>query len=313
MTKPCIVYYNCLNYLNNNRMELYDCFEVFDVPSPLYDTTIPNRELVEAIFLPLGFKFGAQQLGSFPKLKVIASNTTTRPEVAEELHRDTYEIHIIYLNDPEFLERITATAEHTLGLILAMHRRIPWAHDTATKSGWDRFKWGAPKMLSKSTLTIWGPGRVGTHLANIATAIFENVFMISEDTNDETIKSTLEVTDALAITASMVGPQPIITKAYLECLPRSAIVVNTGRGELLDTDALLDMLAADELFGAALDVLPYDHRASFGSVPDEMMGAMHYAKAHQNLILTPHIAGSTLDAWYHTQRYVIDKVKEILL
>jgi phosphoglycerate dehydrogenase-like enzyme len=91
-------------------------------------------------------------------------------------------------------------------------------------------------------------------------------------------------------------------------LPHEAIVVNTARGECLNNDALLTMLQKGQLRGAGLDVLPGDNRFQFGSTSALLQQTQQAA----NIILTPHIAGSTKDAWNMTQRHVIDQVKDIL-
>jgi D-3-phosphoglycerate dehydrogenase len=241
------------------------------------------------------------------QLKVIASNTTTRPETDPPVDGQ-----LVWLNDPEFLENITSTAEHTLGLIMAVHRRLPHAH-WSTWTEWNRYARSAPKMLSRSNLTIWGPGRVGTHLFDRAAPLFKTVWTIGENDRDEYINKTLEYTDVLALTLSCVGKQPVVTRDKLERLPKQAIVVNTARGEVLDHEALLHLLNTGHLWGAALDVLPNDHRFQYKGYDSLANKYLAYTKKSSHLILTPHMAGSTEDAWNMTQRYIIDRVKEILI
>lgn len=307
MTKPHILYYDCLNYSEENLAYLRSFTFVETLPDPRFNTRASEtmQNLIQAIFLPLGFRFDAPLLGKFTKLRVIASNTTTRPDVDLP---EGYEV--VYLNDKSFLRTITSTAEHTLGLIMALHRRIPSA---SLSKDWDRTQWGAPKMLSKMNLTIWGPGRVGMHLAYMAKNIFATVNFIDKGTSETNIKFTLKGTDVLVLTMNVEGPQPVVTEQHLMYLPRKALVVNTARGECLDNVALLKMLQRDQLRGAALDVLPGDHAFQFNR-PSMLWARMkEYASKNDNLIITPHIAGSTEDAWHLTQRYVIDRVKEILV
>jgi hypothetical protein len=88
----------------------------------------------------------------------------------------------------------------------------------------------------------------------------------------------------------------LVSRTVLAELPSGSIVVNTARGELLDTDALIDLLEQGHLRGAALDVMEGEYAPGFaaGFVVSRVA---QYARTHDNLLLTPHIGGSTVDAW----------------
>ena len=309
--KPCVLYYECLQYDEANLTLLNELFTVHAIPDPRYDEsysqTMKNR--IQAIFLPLGFSFGVQQMSKFPLLRVIASNTTTQPDVAPEVRRN---IEVVWLVRQGFLDKITATSEHALGLMHAVHRNTLGAYLHVLAGGWRRYNFGAPKMLSRMNALVWGHGRVGKHLVLRARPLFNNVSYIEEANGQRFIDKKLATADVLFLTMSISGDQPVVGRVQLERLPRSAIVVNVARGECLDTLALLDLLGEGKLGGAALDVLPGDHAFPFQRWGTEHYAAVSYAKEHDNLIITPHIAGSTEDAWHETQSYVIDKVKEIL-
>jgi phosphoglycerate dehydrogenase-like enzyme len=85
-----------------------------------------------------------------------------------------------------------------------------------------------------------------------------------------------------------------------------AFFVNTARGELVDSNALIEALDKGMLAGAALDVLDGEFEPGFEQRAHEHP-LIRYAQRHKNLIITPHIAGSTKDAWSLTQRFVIEK------
>lgn len=301
MNKPSILYYDCLNYTKKNTNLLLKNFQVYTLQSPFHDGQLLSyiAEEIEAIFLPYGFSFSARKWGEFPKLRVIASNTTTIPDVEIPVKGK-----VIYLDNSEFLADITCTAEHTLGLILAVHRRLPHAH-WSTWTEWNRYKWGTPKMLSKCNLAIWGPGRVGTHLFDRAVPLFRTVWTIAENDRDDYIENILRASDVLALTMSMkLSNKGIVSAEHLALLPDGAIVVNTANGQLIDHKALLQELKSGRL-SAGLDVLPYDHRFQYHGYSPEAQELIEYTKTNENLILTPHIAGSTEDAWMETQRDVI--------
>jgi len=80
--------------------------------------------------------------------------------------------------------------------------------------------------------------------------------------------------------------------------------INTSRGELVDTPALLEALTCGKLQGAALDVLDCEFSPDFSLKRTQLWS---HVDSNLNLILTPHIGGSTRDAWRETQRFVIEK------
>jgi D-3-phosphoglycerate dehydrogenase len=91
---------------------------------------------------------------------------------------------------------------------------------------------------------------------------------------------------------------------------KGAYFVNTARGELVDSGALVHALESGRVAGAALDVLDGEFAPGF---QQNMLRhpLVRYAQKHSNLILTPHIGGSTRDAWAMTQRRTIERAAEI--
>ena len=84
------------------------------------------------------------------------------------------------------------------------------------------------------------------------------------------------------------------------------MVVNTARGEVLDTNALIDLLESGHLYCAALDTVDGEYGVNFSEHFANSRLA-RYARTHNNLLLTPHIGGSTIDAWGETESRVVQK------
>jgi D-3-phosphoglycerate dehydrogenase len=103
----------------------------------------------------------------------------------------------------------------------------------------------------------------------------------------------------------------LVDLEVLSALPKNAIVVNTARGEILELNALLDLLESGHLWGAALDTIDGEYDMKFNDNFFTSRVAT-YARENDNLILTPHIGGSTIDAWTETEERVIKKSIEIL-
>jgi D-3-phosphoglycerate dehydrogenase len=98
-------------------------------------------------------------------------------------------------------------------------------------------------------------------------------------------------------THSLVGEKEI------GMLPRGAFVINTSRGAIIDSMALLDALEKKHLAGAAIDVVSGE--PTFNEMD---MKLIKYAQTHDNLIITPHIAGATFESVEKTDVYLISKL-----
>lgn len=305
---PVALYFDILQYQAANLKLLNAHFDlvVFNNPSVVPDDVLARVELV---FAPLGFVFDDQFFDKCPKLTVVASNTTGIPHIyAESAKRRGITVCALH-DEGEFLEDITPTAEHTIGLILAASRRLPAAHQAAVEGRWDRRPWGAPRMMSKLTLGVVGFGRLGQKVAKISAAMGMKTAFYDpyQPGGESSLIDLAEKSDVLSIHAK-VTPETrgMVNRKILSALPKQAIVVNTARGEILDLDALLDLLESRHLWAAALDTIDGEFEADFGCGFGDSR-VVRYARQHDNLVLTPHIGGSTVDAWFATERRVIEK------
>ena len=275
-------------------------------------TTVPDIHTkaagygIEVLFLPMGPPYDEAFFAQYPDTKFVVSNTTSERHLVNMPDN----IKAITLKGDPFLQDITSTPEHALGLIMALHRRIPAASfEVATKGTWDRYNWPAPRMLSKMHLGILGAGRVGRMLSHMAAPLFEKVSIFEpkgkiEATLREDLGDWLETLNGLSIHLALVEEtHNFVDDAALARLPQDALVVNTAQGAILDNEYLLHQLKSGQLRGAALDVFPEDI-----SLEELFVKACVYAKLRDNLILTPHIAGSTEDAWRMTQARAIEKL-----
>lgn len=311
--KPAAVYYRMLQYQPENLARLQELFTVTAVEDPRAD----RDEVLagaEVLFAPLGYRVDEARMAKCPRLRAIVSNTTGVPHIDVDAAR-ARGIAVCALHDEQaFLDRITPTAEHTVGLLLAAHRRIPAAHAAAAAGRWDRRPWPAPAMLSRLRLGIVGLGRLGRKVAVIAGAMDMQVAYYDPYVpgGAESLIALARRSDVLTLHApANAETWNLVSRTILEALPHGAVVVNTARGELLDLDALIDLLESGHIRAAALDTLDGEYGADFGLelASSRVAG---YARSHDNLVLTPHIGGSTLDAWRETERFVIEKAARAL-
>jgi len=311
------VYFDVLEYTAENLAQLRNNFDlvVLNDPRQLTDELL---EKVEVLFAPLGYRFDAALLSRCPRLKAIATNTTGVPHIDVDYAKQRG-IAVVSLKDErEFLDSITPTAELTVGLMICITRKVIPAVGAVRNGRWRRWDFGGPAMLSRMSLGIVGLGRLGQMVARYAGAMGMKVRFYDPYVSGPPVGVAYERVDSLdqlvancdvtSIHIPMTSSNRHIFNAKLFAVfKRGAYLVNTARGEIVDSNALIDALQSGHLAGAALDVLDGEFEPGFEtSVHDHPL--VRYAREHDNLIITPHIAGSTKDAWHLTQRHAIERV-----
>ena len=210
---------------------------------------------------------------------------------------DRYVDDAIYPNPDVVLSNSTGSygvtiSEHVLMMTMMLLRNMPAFQDAARQHIWH-----GPlptRSIYGSRVTMLGTGDIGTAVARRMKALgaasvtgvrrslkaadpaFDRVITFRE--LDEVLPETDILVSALPHTAETAG---VLNRERIGLLPDGAILVNVGRGTVLDQDALIDALRSGHLAGAALDVM----------VP-EPLPADHPLWDAPNLLITPHISGN---------------------
>ncbi|BCB97439.1 hypothetical protein JZK55_23610 [Dissulfurispira thermophila] len=313
-----VLYFEILNYKKENLELLKKNFELVILNNPSQITPDILKD-ISVIFAPLGYYFGEDIFSMSPDLKVIATNTTGVPHIDVELAA-ARGIHIISLRDEkEFLNTITPTAELTMGLIINITRNVISAIKSVLDGKWSRWEFGGQAMLSRMSIGIVGLGRLGKMVAKYATAFGMDISyydpFITHDLQwiykrCESIEELVSNVDIVSVHIPMNKEnRHFFNRGVFSKFKKGSYFINTARGEVVDSEALIDALEKGIIKGAALDVLDGEFEPDF-SERVLSHSLVRYAQTHDNLIITPHIAGSTEDAWYLTQRYVIEQTIE---
>ena len=320
MVKKKLLYYKILNYQPENLTFLNKHFDVITLPNPDHDNT-EILSTVDVTLAPLGYYCGKEKIDRCPNLKVIGSNTTGTPHIDEE-YAEQKGIKVVSLkNETDFLSTITPTAEHTWGLMLALIRNIVPSFKAVCEGHWSRWPFGAPKMLSRMSLGIIGLGRIGKMVAEYGKAFRMTVRFYDPYVDGSTIPDSTRVTslEELASLSDVLTlhvhlnkeTEGFINKNIFSKCKDNSYLVNTSRGGVVDTPALIEALERGRLKGAALDVLDDEFEREFEKSAREHP-LVTYAREHDNLLITPHVAGSTVDAWRLTQEHTIKSVLKYL-
>ena len=235
-----------------------------------------------------------------PDLRYVVTQTTglDHIDLAECERRG---IKVVSLNGHPRLSDVRATAELTVGLILALTRRIPWAAQHVRAGGWERYPFEGMDLAGK-LVGIVGCGRIGKIVRRTLIMGFDCLTWDHDDLRDRNRPVWMErlgKCDIITVhatlndsTRGMFGP------TEFAAMKPGALFINTARGGIVDTDALLDSLESGHLGGAALDVV-----AGEPDIPPRLVKA---ANEMPNLIVTPHIGGCTREALAATEAMVIE-------
>ncbi|MBK8979497.1 MAG: D-2-hydroxyacid dehydrogenase [Planctomycetes bacterium] len=185
-------------------------------------------------------------------------------------------------------------AEHAFGLLLALTRDLGAHRDAQRESRWAPQAGRARDELAGSTLLVLGLGGIGTAVARRAAAFEMRVLAVDVATEPrpdfvERIAPPAEL-DAVLPEADVVvvclpltdATRGLLDARRLALLPRGALLINVSRGAIVDTAALVAALDAGRLGGAGLDV-----------VDPEPLPASHPLWARPDVVVTPHVSGSS--------------------
>jgi D-3-phosphoglycerate dehydrogenase len=290
---------------------------IFNNPGPLLDLVNARGLEVEWLgkYCPSGMKAGPQEkyatlLAQAGEIEILVPDLTLMDrkffEAAKKLKliasfgvgldhvdlRAATEHGVLVTNVPGVNAR--SVAELALAFMLCLARRVAW-HNGNLLSG--RWRPGIGTQVSGKTLGIVGMGHIGQELAKLC-ASFNMKLLAANRTPRPEIAEKLGITqlplEAVLREADFVslhipgGPDSWhFGSGEFALMKPAACLINTARGGLVDLDALTEALQEGRLAGAGLDVFP-----------EEPMDLSHPLFSLDKVVLTPHVGGTTHEAWY---------------
>ena len=279
---------------------------------------ITDKQFAEAkgIVVRLGVTLNKEFLTCFLRLEFIATITTGLDHIDNEYCKIN-NIRVISLKgETKFLENISATPEHTWCLILSLIRRVPWAALSVENGCWDRNLFVGEELFEK-TLGIIGFGRIGKILSRYAIAFGMNVlaYCKSDFSGKEhgvkkaVLTTLLKESHIISIHLPLEKEtENFINIEHFQSMKLRPWFINTARGAIVNEDALLEALNEGLIKGAALDVL--SNETGFKNKKTENK-LIEYMKYNTNLIITPHIAGTTVEAMEKTALFIDNKISAL--
>lgn len=302
-----------------------------------------------ALIVRLGHRVDDEVLDRARGLQVVATPTTGLDHVELQAARRRGVAVLSLKGESDFLDTVHATAEHTWSILLALARRVPWAHEHAAAGGWERDRFRGRELAGRS-LGVLGLGRVGRRVAGYGLAFGMRVAACDPSPArwvDGVARASgaaelAAMSDVLSVHVPLdASTRGLVGADVLAALPRGAVVVNTSRGQVIDEDALIAALESGRLGGAALDVLRGEPSALDASPPTaacspRAVGArvpadatrtaspptnaaphqaacdsplVALARSRDDLLLTPHVGGATFESMARTEIFMARKLR----
>ncbi|MFQ6049517.1 MAG: NAD(P)-dependent oxidoreductase [Candidatus Paceibacterales bacterium] len=273
---------------------------------------IPNFDI---LLIGWGLYIKKEVLERAKNLKVLASATTNERHIDLETAKKK-KIKVFTLKGQRrLLAKVPSTSELAFGLLLALARFIPTSFQEVKKYRWDRDKFKGHELFEK-TMGILGYGRLGKIMASQAKGFGMKVLAYDPYIAKKEIRKDgvvpvafnrlVRESDVLSLHLTLTPESKhIINRSVFKKMKKTAFLINTARGEVINEKDLLWALKTGKIAGAGLDFLEgeWSFREKF-----PRNNLIEYAKSHNNLIITPHLGGMTQEAVFKVREFLTKKI-----
>jgi D-3-phosphoglycerate dehydrogenase len=207
-----------------------------------------------------------------------------------------------------------SVVELVIGEIIALARRLPEKTQRMHDGVWDKSARGSHEVRGR-TLGIVGYGNIGTQLSNVAEALGMRVIFYDKADrpahgNARRVASLAELLETADVVSLHVDGRPgnagLFGADEFAAMKPRALFINASRGMVVDYDALRTHIESGHIAGAAVDVFPVEPKAQGETFESVLRGL-------DNVILTPHVGGSTQEAQEEIGRFVAEKLAGFVL
>jgi D-3-phosphoglycerate dehydrogenase len=207
-----------------------------------------------------------------------------------------------------------AVGEHAMGLLLSLANNINKSSNEVRNGVWQREKNRGFEIENK-TISILGLGNTGKSFVKKLSSFNCNVIYFDINNSIETpyarsstLKEIFENTDILSLHLPLTEKtKNLVNKTFIYKFKKPFFLINTSRGNIVNTTDMLDALNSKQILGAGLDVLDIEN-VSFMSLDKNVNYSFKKLKNLDNVIITPHIAGWTNESKIKLAETIVEKI-----
>ena len=306
--------------------ELINKFNIEFKESSLFPNTQLSfiEENAQVISVFTASRLTAETLSKFRNLKLILTRSVGFSHIDLDYCNEN---HIIVANTPHYGDY--TVAEFAFGLLLALSRKIIQGRNAMAHNHVEIEKYIGFDLQGK-TVGVVGTGSIGRHFIQIAKGFQMNVLAYDLYPNPELkelyVNDLNEIYQKSDVISLHVPSTPenyhLLDKDAFSQMKEGVVIINTARGDLIDTQALYESLRQGVVGGAGLDVLEnedfllYDEAVTSSLMNDSeflLDSAMNLKLLQfRNVIVTPHIAFNSIDAVRRINQTTIENIKNFL-
>lgn len=190
-----------------------------------------------------------------------------------------------------------SVAELVIGEAIMLMRGIPHKNNLCHQGGWSKSAEGSWEVRGK-TLGIIGYGHIGSQVGVLAESMgmrvkfydIEPKLSLGNASPVKTLEELLSISDMVTLhVPELNSTKNLMNRSNLSKIKKGAVLINASRGTVVDVDALADLIKSKHIAGAAIDVFPIEPSTNGEEFISPLRGL-------ENVILTPHVGGSTIEA-----------------
>ena len=209
-----------------------------------------------------------------------------------------------------------AVGEHALGMLLMLFNKLKQGDDEVRVGKWNREK-NRGIEIDGLTIGLVGYGNTAQMFAKKLRGFDVNVIAtdpyLPKFPNNDAKRVALKVIQEQADVISFHVPETeetryMMNNDFVANCKKSFFLVNTSRGKVVETSALVEALRNGRIRGACLDVLEYETKAFGNFIEEETPSDFKYLASSQHTVLTPHVAGWTQESYVKLATVLFDKV-----
>ena len=207
-----------------------------------------------------------------------------------------------------------AVGEHAMGMLLSLFNNICAANTEFSNGEWNREKNRGLEIKGK-TVGIIGYGNMGSTFAKKLSGFEANVISYDKyknnyqdsNTTESTLEELFENADILSLHVPLTEEtRYMVDETFINKFKKPIYIINTARGPVVKTDDLVEALKSGKVLGAAIDVLEYEE-TSF-EIVNNTTPSFNFLKESKNVLISPHIAGWTVQSKIRLAEVIADKI-----